>query len=67
MLRGIPTEISPDLLHALACTGHGDLIVIADDFYTPLQQVPQRDDSLLQGQHSCGDGRRHPEAGPAGC
>lgn len=56
MLRGIPTEISPDLLHALACTGHGDLIVIADDFLSPLQQVPQRDDSLLQGQHGCGDG-----------
>ncbi|MCD8153921.1 MAG: L-fucose mutarotase [Clostridiales bacterium] len=40
MLRGIPTEISPDLLHALACTGHGDLIVIADDFYPPYSKSP---------------------------
>lgn len=33
MLRGIPKVISPDLLKALADMGHGDLIVIADDFY----------------------------------
>ena len=33
MLKGIPKVISPDLLKALADMGHGDLIVIADDFY----------------------------------
>lgn len=33
MLKGIPRVISPDLLKALADMGHGDLIVIADDFY----------------------------------
>lgn len=40
MLKGIPTEISPELLYALACTGHGDLIVIADDFYPPYSKSP---------------------------
>ncbi len=33
MLKGIPKEISPSLLKALADMGHGDIIVIADDFY----------------------------------
>ena len=33
MLRGIPDIIGSDLLKALADTGHGDLIVIADHFY----------------------------------
>ncbi|MDF2590545.1 MAG: RbsD or FucU transport [Clostridia bacterium] len=33
MLKGIPKVINPDLLKALADMGHGDLIVIADDFY----------------------------------
>lgn len=33
MLKGIPQVISPDLLKALAEMGHGDRIVIADDFY----------------------------------
>lgn len=32
MLRGIPANISPELLKALADMGHGDLIVIADNF-----------------------------------
>ena len=40
MLRGIPTEISPELLYALAETGHGDLVVIADDFYPPFSKSP---------------------------
>jgi L-fucose mutarotase len=40
MLKGIPTEISPELLYALAETGHGDLVVIADDFYPPLSKSP---------------------------
>ena len=35
MLRGIPDIIGSDLLKALADTGHGDLIVIADHFYPP--------------------------------
>ena len=33
MLKGIPSCISPTLLKALADMGHGDLVVIADDFY----------------------------------
>ena len=33
MLKGIPRCIGPDLLKALADMGHGDLVVIADDFY----------------------------------
>lgn len=33
MLKGIPSVISPELLKALADMGHGDIIVIADDFY----------------------------------
>ncbi len=33
MLKGIPSVISPNLLKALADMGHGDIIVIADDFY----------------------------------
>lgn len=33
MLKSIPNVISPDLLKALAEMGHGDLVVIADDFY----------------------------------
>lgn len=40
MLKGIPTEISPDLLKALADMGHGDLLVIADDFYPPYSKTP---------------------------
>jgi L-fucose mutarotase len=30
MLKGIPTQISPDLMYALMSMGHGDEIVIAD-------------------------------------
>ncbi len=33
MLKGIPKEISPSLLKALADMGHGDMLVLADDFY----------------------------------
>ena len=33
MLKGIPAVINPDLLKALAEMGHGDLLVIGDDFY----------------------------------
>lgn len=33
MLKGIPKQISPALLKALAEMGHGDILVIADDFY----------------------------------
>ena len=40
MLKGIPTEISPDLLLALAETGHGDLIAVVDDFYPPYSKSP---------------------------
>ena len=40
MLRGIPDIIGSDLLKALADTGHGDLIVIADHFYPPITKAP---------------------------
>lgn len=30
MLRGIPPLLTPDLLHALACMGHGDELAIVD-------------------------------------
>ena len=40
MLKGIPTRIGSDLLKALADMGHGDLIVIADDFYHPITKTP---------------------------
>ena len=33
MLKGIPEVISPELLKALAEMGHGDTIVIGDDFF----------------------------------
>lgn len=41
MLRGIPDIIGSDLLKALADTGHGDLIVIADHFYPPITKSPR--------------------------
>lgn len=40
MLKGIPTRISSDLLKALADMGHGDILVIADDFYPPYSKSP---------------------------
>ncbi len=40
MLKGIPTRIGSDLLKALADMGHGDLIIIADDFYPPVTKTP---------------------------
>lgn len=40
MLKGIPDIIGSDLLKALADTGHGDLIVIADHFYPPVTKSP---------------------------
>lgn len=40
MLRGVPDIIGSDLLKALADTGHGDLIVIADHFYPPITKSP---------------------------
>lgn len=33
MLKGIPGVINPELLKALAEMGHGDILVIGDDFY----------------------------------
>lgn len=39
MLRGIPANISPELLKALADMGHGDLIVIADNFYPAVSKA----------------------------
>ena len=39
MLKGIPTEISSELLKALADMGHGDILVIADDFYPPYSKT----------------------------
>lgn len=40
MLKGIPTRIGSDLLKALADMGHGDMLVIADDFYPPISKTP---------------------------
>lgn len=40
MLKGIPTQIGSDLLKALADMGHGDLLIIADDFYPPVSKTP---------------------------
>ena len=40
MLKGIPDIIGSDLLKALADTGHGDIIVIADHFYPPKSKSP---------------------------
>lgn len=40
MLKGIPTIISSDLLKALADMGHGDIMVVADDFYPPYSKSP---------------------------
>lgn len=40
MLKGIPTRIGSDLLKALADMGHGDLLIIADDFYPPITKTP---------------------------
>ena len=40
MLKGIPDIIGSDLLKALADTGHGDLIVIAEHFYPPVTKSP---------------------------
>ena len=40
MLRGIPEIIGSDLLKALADMGHGDILVIADDFYPPISKTP---------------------------
>ena len=40
MLIGIPDIIGSDLLKALADTGHGDLIVIADHYYPPYSKSP---------------------------
>jgi len=41
MLRGIPANISPELLKALADMGHGDLIVIADNFYPAVSKAKE--------------------------
>lgn len=40
MLKGIPRRIGSDLLKVLADMGHGDLIVIADDFYPSVSKTP---------------------------
>jgi L-fucose mutarotase len=40
MLKGIPAQIGSDLLKALADMGHGDLLIVADDFYPPISKTP---------------------------
>ena len=40
MLKGVPSRISSDLLKALADMGHGDFLVVADDFYPPYTKTP---------------------------
>ncbi len=41
MLKGIPENISSDLLKALADMGHGDTIVIADHFYPAVSMAKE--------------------------
>lgn len=45
MLKGIPGVISPALLKALAEMGHGDVIVIGDDFF-PAATISERNDVI---------------------
>ena len=66
MLRGVPDIIGSDLLKALADTGHGDLIVIADHFYPPVTKSPNAISIQAKGQHGRRDGRRRPAARSAG-
>jgi L-fucose mutarotase len=40
MLKGIPAQIGSDLLKALADMGHGDMLIVADDFYPPVSKTP---------------------------
>ena len=40
MLKGIPARIGSDLLKALADMGHGDILIVADDFYPPISKTP---------------------------
>ena len=41
MLKGIPPELSPDLLHAMMSMGHGDEIVLADGNF-PAASIARR-------------------------
>lgn len=41
MLKGIPTAISPDLLHLMMTMGHGDCLVLADGNF-PADSSAQR-------------------------
>ena len=54
MLKGIPTRISSDLLKALADMGHGDLLIIADDFYPPITKTPGGVSIQAKGQQRRG-------------
>ena len=49
MLRGVPDIIGSDLLKALADTGHGDLIVIADHIYPPVTKSPNSISNQAKG------------------
>lgn len=42
MLKGIPDIISPDLLYILASMGHGDKIVIADEYYPAVSKTDSK-------------------------
>ncbi|NWO21020.1 L-fucose mutarotase [Oribacterium sp. oral taxon 102] len=50
-LKGIPSNISSDLLKALADMGHGDLLVIADHFYPPHSKTPN---GIMVDAKGCG-------------
>ena len=39
-LKGVPSVLSPDLLHTLALMGHGDEIVFADANFPAWYAVP---------------------------
>ena len=40
MLKGISPVVSPELLKIIAEMGHGDILVVADDFYPPYSKSP---------------------------
>lgn len=41
MLKGIDTRLPPDVLHALAMMGHGDMLIMVDSNF-PTQTVAQK-------------------------
>ncbi|XP_072026123.1 fucose mutarotase-like [Amphiura filiformis] len=55
VLKGVPSILSPDLLHVLACMGHGDEIVLADDNF------PSASVASCGPRHIRADGHKIPQ------